>query len=240
MRSPAWRTKAQQTGFGSYAELKHDTILYTKQAIGDTGGGPPPRPVRHWVEPDPVPLQRLAAVATLTRDGLDRRGLLSAPQRRLLGDYVGMTERLARHRRRRARRLAHLRGGQRLARGHRLRAGSLWSASGDRTGRYGGIAADEDAAVIADVMRGLDPEAGDQVVEIGTGFVDRIYVIVPDDMGGFHVASGGVYSYYEFPWPTTDRLTDERWREMLRAGDAPARPAWQDVPVPGRWECRDR
>ncbi len=36
MRSPAWRAKAQQTGFGSYAELKHDTILYTKQAGGDT------------------------------------------------------------------------------------------------------------------------------------------------------------------------------------------------------------
>ena len=41
-----------------------------------------------------------------------------------------------------------------------------------------------------------------------------------------------MYSYYEFPWPTTDRLTDERWREMLRSGDAPARPAWQDTLFP--------
>ncbi len=88
------------------------------------------------------------------------------------------------------------------------------------------MAADEDAAVIADIMRGIDPPL-DQVLEIGTGFVDRIYVIVPDDGGGHNVASGGVYSYYEFPWPTSDRLTDERWREMLAAGDAPPRPAWQ-------------
>ncbi len=95
MRSDAWRAKDQQTGFGSYAELRHDTILYTKQAFGDTGGGPPARPVRNWVEPDPVPLQRLAAAATLTRDGLDSRGLLSAPLRRLLDDYVGMADRLA-------------------------------------------------------------------------------------------------------------------------------------------------
>ncbi len=235
MQSDAWRTKDQQTGFGSYAELRHDTILYTKQAFGDTGGGPPARPVRNWVEPDPVPLQRLAAVATLTRDGLDSRGLLSAPLRRLLDDYVGMADRLA------AIASDELAGAPISEKDNDwLRyigsvLESIWWDSAERTGRYGPIAADEDAAIIADIMRGLDPQAGmDQVVEIGTGFVDRIYVIVPDDMGGFHVASGGVYSYYEFPWPTTDRLTDERWREMLRAGDVPARPAWQDTLFPDR------
>ena len=59
--------------------------------------------------------------------------------------------------------------------------------------------------------------------------IDRIYVIVPDDAGRFHVASGGVYAYYEFHWPTRDRLTDEAWRTMLRKGDVPERPAWQQV-----------
>ena len=233
MRSDAWRTKDQQAGFGSYAELRHDTILYTKQAFGDTGGGPPARPIRNWVEPDPVPLQRLAAVAALTRDGLDSRGLLTAPLRRLLNEYVGMTDRLA------AIAADELAGAPISEKDNDwLRyigsvLESMWWDSADRQGRYGSIAADEDAAIIADIMRGLDPQAGmDQVVEIGTGFVDRIYVIVPDDMGGFHVASGGVYSYYEFGWPTTDRLTDERWREMLRAGDIPARPAWQDPLFP--------
>jgi hypothetical protein len=232
MRSDAWRTKDQQTGFGSYAELRHDTILYTKQAFGDTGGGPPARPVRNWVEPDPVPLQRLAAVATLTRDGLDSRGLLTAPLHRLLNEYVAMTGRLAAI-------AADELAGVPISEedndwlryiGSALE--SIWWDSSERAGRYRGISADEDAAVIADLMRGLDPEAGDQVVEIGTGSVDRIYVIVPDDLGSFHVASGGVYSYYEFPWPTDDRLTDERWREMLGAGDAPARPPWQESLFP--------
>ena len=77
MRTPAWDVKAQQTGLGSYSELRHDTILYVKQAVGELGdAGPPEVVVRHWVEPDPVPFQRLAAVATLTRDGLAARGLL--------------------------------------------------------------------------------------------------------------------------------------------------------------------
>jgi hypothetical protein len=111
---------------------------------------------------------------------------------------------------------------------------SIWWATGERSSRSEPAAADQDAAIIADIMRGLDPQTGlDQVIEIGTGFVDRIYVIVPDDQGGFHVASGGVYSYYEFPWPTGDRLTDEAWREMLRGGEAPDRPGWQATLFPG-------
>jgi hypothetical protein len=82
-------------------------------------------------------------------------------------------------------------------------------------------------------MRGTDAVAGiDQVLEIGTGYVDRIYVIVPDDEGSFRLAAGGVYSYYEFPWPTHDRLNDDRWRKMLATDQAPARPAWQAVIFP--------
>jgi hypothetical protein len=234
MQGDAWRAKAQQTGFGSYAELKHDTLLYTKQAFGDTGGGPPTRPARNWVEPDPVPLQRLSAVATLTRDGLESRGLLSAPLRQVLDDYIAMTDRLAGI-------AADELAGKPISEqdndwlryiGSELE--SIWWATGERTSRSQPAAADQDAAIIADIMRGRDPQTGlDQIIEIGTGYVDRLYVIVPDDQGAFHVASGGVYSYYEFPWPTNDRLTDERWREMLREGEAPERPAWQGTLFPG-------
>jgi hypothetical protein len=40
------------------------------------------------------------------------------------------------------------------------------------------------------------------------------------------MAQGGVYSYYEFPWDINDRLTDEKWRDILREGKPPARPDW--------------
>ena len=108
----------------------------------------------------------------------------------------------------------------------------IWWRSGDKVDTARPIR-DDDAAIIADIMRGIDLQAGtDEVVEIGTGRIDRIFVIVPDDAGVFHVATGGVYSYYEFPWPTSDRLTDEAWWEMLRKGEAPDRPAWQEVLFP--------
>ena len=72
MRTRAWTAKDQQTGFGSYAELKHDTILYTKQAVGRDGRCGTPRVPRNWVEPDPVPFERLQAMADLERVGSEQ------------------------------------------------------------------------------------------------------------------------------------------------------------------------
>ena len=54
--------------------------------------------------------------------------------------------------------------------------------------------------------------------------MDRIYVMVPLE-GELQVAQGGVFSYYEFPQPRSNRLTDEQWRERL-ASTPPRGPAW--------------
>ena len=77
-------------------------------------------------------------------------------------------------------------------------------------------------AVVADIFLG----AGDKVLEVATGRFDRIHVIVPDGAGGFEVATGAVYSYYEFWQPRADRLTDEAWWDMLDTGTQPPRPPW--------------
>ncbi len=232
MQSDAWEAKAHQAGFGSYTELKHDTILYTKQAVGELGATEPPPPPYNWVEPDPVPFARLSAMASLTRDGLASRDLLTGEVKSLLNDYIKMVDRLA------AIATAEL-AGQVISKadnewlreiGGRLEG--FWWRTGDKLKTAQPIR-DDDAAVIADIMRGIDLEKGiDSVIEVGTGRIDRIFVIVPDDAGAFQVATGGVYSYYEFPWPTSDRLTDEQWWTMLRKGDAPDRPAWQDPLFP--------
>ena len=78
MRTDAWTAKAHQTGFGSYAELKHDTILYTKQAVaGGRRPGDPPR--RNWVEPEPSPARLRGRRRLMRRDC--RRGLLRRSRR---------------------------------------------------------------------------------------------------------------------------------------------------------------
>jgi hypothetical protein len=81
---------------------------------------------------------------------------------------------------------------------------------------------DPQAAVIADVA--THPGRG-EVLEVGIGRISTIYTIVPIE-GELVVTKGGVFSYYEFPWPMNDRLTDEKWRDMLDSGQAPAPPGW--------------
>jgi Protein of unknown function (DUF3160) len=226
MRTTAWNAKAQQTGLGSYAELKHDTILYAKQVFAEGGDtGIPAR--RNWVEPEPVAFARLAAVAELMRSGLAQRNLLTKEQTGLLQTLIGLDrffERIARDE------LA----GKPIAKadndrltyiGGELEA--LWWRTSDLSGHGLPTDADQDA-IVADIA-----SSREGVLEVGTGKIDQIYVLVPDDQGHFQVAVGGVYSYYQFKTKVGERLTDESWRAQLAAGKAPARPAWEQVLLPG-------
>jgi Protein of unknown function (DUF3160) len=229
MQTPAWEAKGLQTGLGSYTELKHDTILYAKQSFAVEGGfEPPAEPPRHWVEPDPVAWERMASVVRLLQEGLVDRSLVIAGDDAdtLMDDVATMLERMARI------------AGDELA-GAPISAADndwlegigsvfevLWIQSSDWDEALAMPSADDtDAALVADIMRSTLA-----YLEIGTGRIDRIMVLVPNDNGTFQVAVGGVYSYYEF-WreESLGRLTDEEWRALLDAGGAPERPAWEAV-----------
>ncbi len=225
MQAEAWDAKSHQTGFGSYTELKHDTILYAKQGFAAEGGGSPETfEPRHWVEPDPVAFRRIAAVAAMTQDGLQSRDLLPAELDVLITNYLSFVERLA-----------AIAGDELAGRpiseadnswleriGPELEA--LWLESSDIDESTGlPSSEDQDAAIVADIFRSTF-----DVLELGTGRIDTIFVLVPNDEGRFQVAEGGVYTYYEFWRPADEgRLTDEEWRELLDSGQAPDRPAWQ-------------
>ena len=75
-------------------------------------------------------------------------------------------------------------------------------------------------AVIADVHN-----YEGQCLEVGVGNPDWIYVLVPIE-GEWYLTRGGVYSYYEFLQPISNRLTDEQWKEMINSGNAPERESW--------------
>jgi Protein of unknown function (DUF3160) len=225
MRTTGWNAKAQQAGLGSYAELKHDTILYARQVFAEGGdNGIPAR--RNWVEPEPVAFARLAAVADLMRSGLAQRNLLTKEQAGLLQTLIkldGFFERIARDE------LA----GKPISKADNSRLTyiggeleALWWRTSDLSQHALPTDADQDA-VVADIA-----SSPSGVLEVGTGKVDQIYVLVPDDQGKFQVAVGGVYSYYEFKTKVGERLTDESWRALLVSGKAPARPAWEKVLLP--------
>jgi Protein of unknown function (DUF3160) len=228
MRRPAWAAKDLQAALGSYTELKHDTLLYAKQALVAEGEGPPlpPAPPRHWVEPDPVAFARLGTVVTLLSVGLGNRDLLAEDERALLADVADLLARL--------RRLAEDElGGRPISaddnawlEGFGTRLEALWVRSSDldpATGQPG--TTDQDAALVSDIFTASRSGA----LEVATGRVDDIWVLVPNDDGRFQLARGGVYSFYEFYRPIAQRLTDEEWRDMLEAGETPPRPVWEEV-----------
>ncbi len=230
MRTSAWRAKSHNTGFASYTELKHDTILYAKQGIAEGDAPEPPPPPRHWVEPDPVSFSRLTAVARMMRDGLVDAGLM------LAGDYdteegnpwdEDETTRWA------TERLIEIL--DRLASIARDELDGVAIAPDDNEwlSSIGGqfswlvdvlnLGEIEPTPLIADIF--LDPFA-DEVLEIATGPLDTIHVLVPDDEGRFEIATGSVYSYYEFWGPRSERLSDEEWWDRIVADDLPDRPSW--------------
>ena len=219
MRTALWAGKDLQAGLGSYAELKHDTVLYTKQFFAEGGGEVPASP-RNWVEPDPVVFGRLAAAASLLAAGLHDRGLLSSSASSLLGRVIGMFsffERVAKDEL--AARPITKADNDRL----RFIGGEFESIrfeTSDET-REGIPAPDQSDSIVADI--GSSPQG---VLELATGRVNWILVIVPAARGRFEVAVGGVYSYYEFTSSPGTRLDDTTWRAMLDKGTAPAQPAW--------------
>ncbi len=63
------------------------------------------------------------------------------------------------------------------------------------------------------------------ILEEGTGYVDMVIVAYKAPDGRILLAAGPVMSHYEFKQLMQDRLTDEKWREMLEA-NPPKRPEW--------------
>lgn len=232
MRSDAWAAKDLQSGLGSYTELKHDTILFAKQLVAEAGGDPVIGDPLNWAEPDPAAFERLAAATDLLAKGLAERGLLTADAGRLLAtenNFFGFLGRVA--------------GGELAGRplaskdNHRLRfiggeLSAIWWRTSERSNPNPSIP--DQSAIVADIASGPNG-----VLELATGDVDTLYVVVPGRNGTYELARGGVYSYYEFTSPPGERLTDSDWRALIASGKAPARPGWESVfrvacPHPGQ------
>ena len=76
--------------------------------------------------------------------------------------------------------------------------------------------------IIADVHTDQNSK---KCLEEGTGNVDMIVVCDLQPDGRLVLGAGPVLSYYEFKHPMKDRLTDEKWRDILK-NDPPEQPEW--------------
>jgi len=216
MQTKAWQDKTLTTALASWSELRHDTILYAKQSYtmsGTTSAPPPPPPVVGYVEPVPEFYNRLLALTRMTTKGLDDADVLDETSKSRLNSLETILERL------RDMSIKELENEQ------------LTQDDYDFIKNFGnklnGVIANVDekankTTIIADVHTDGNSK---QVLEEGVGYVDLMVVAykVPD--GRILIGAGPVMSYYEFKQPMADRLTDEKWREMLQT-DPPEKPEW--------------
>jgi len=223
MGTESWVRKDLACALGSWTELKHDTILYAKQVMAEMGGEEPPV-ITGYVEPQPEVYARLLALTRMTRTGLESRALLPDNVSNLLDDLDNLLVFLLDVSQKELKGifLSQYEYDRIMFFGGELEWLTLSASDG---GEYGGFFDKIDAALVADVA--TDPNGA--VLEEATGRIFEIYVAVPNGDGGLALARGGVFSYYEFPWPIGDRLTDESWRLMLDEGRQPDRPAWTDT-----------
>ncbi|MCG9969885.1 DUF3160 domain-containing protein [Pelotomaculum terephthalicicum JT] len=222
MRSQAWARKELNTYLGSWAELKHDTILYAKQVYAEAGGGGEQVDDRGYVEPNPYLYARLASLVKMTGDCLLERELLNERDKESLERMETLVTALKTISEKELANTPLTDEEYELIRSYGGQLEHFWiDALSDEGVDHRSAANDRPAALVGDVA--TDPNG--QVLEEATGRVFNIYAVVPVD-GKLRIAVGGVYSYYEFPWPLSDRLTDAKWHKMLDDGQAPPQPEW--------------
>ncbi len=219
MLSEAWQDRQLCAALASWAHLRRDTILYAKQSyVGVTAFRPPAAPPPGYVEPRPDVYAELLALTAMTAKGLEALGLMdSAAQRSLEGfrQFLAQAKEIAQ---------AELSGKPLSAeqRAWLRTVGSRVTALAKQMVRGERLNWDELMGTVADVHTDLNTQ---QVLEVGVGPLDMLFVVAPDPEGRPFLAAGPVLSFYEFKHPMRDRLTDEKWRQMLRKSPPP-RPRW--------------
>ena len=246
MQKEAWGNKQLMTGLGSWTELRHDTILYAKAAGAERGDGYSGYKPTGYVEPVPEFYNRLLWVSNALDDYvkyLQQNGADSDRMTRISKGYDTMNEVIANLRDISVKELE----GKELTDDEWLfiynygayLEGMTNSVVEDENGeplRWFDLTSETDRnmACVADVHT-----SGDKCLEEGIGQAYDIYAAVPM-MGKIYLTRGVCFNYYEFTWPTADRLTDEKWQQLLKDGSVEM-PPWEkdmisdkksDIPYP--------
>ena len=212
MQSEAWERKDLETFEGSYTELKHDTVLYAKQVMAEMGGGDNPvYDDRGYVEPEPEVWGRFVNLSEKTMEGLDALGYLTDEDRNSLAILTQLANSLLVISEKELRNELPTDEEFELIRNYGGNLEHLWiEAIKEDAGTDQPTSGDFPAALVTDIAS----NSAGTALEIATGNPSTIYVIVPVD-GTLRVCAGQVYSFYEFTWPSNDRLTDTAWRQMM-------------------------
>lgn len=236
MATDEWDLKNLNAALSSWAELKHDAILYAKQPFGaECGGGGPPDPVvKGYVEPNVAFWKKALELLDNTAN--------------LLTEHDMMTEKVKENTERIAEEVSFLlRMSEKELAGKELTdeeydqlscigatfeniSLSMLSAPDQYLMGWDDVqGADRKMAVVADVYTANannNPQKSILFEAVGLG--DEIYVVV--EIGGYlYLTRGAVFSYREFIQPIDQqRLTDEEWQQELEKNPRKGVPTWME------------
>jgi hypothetical protein len=246
MRTGRWHDRKLEAVLGSWAELRHDTVLTVEQSMGSLGCQYP----QGYVEPVPGLYRALGRAAAKLRPfyaaprqlpPAHPRVVIAARARAFLVKFQQTMKRLAK--------LAEL----------QLAGGTMSGAdlaflrhTVDRHAQgYGGIRSydgwypalfwteawqgrEHDMAVLPYVEGGIlkpvvtdvhtDTYAG-SVLQVGVGSPELLIAAI-DTQQGVALYGGPVYSVYAFARPISQRMTDNEWGQLVGHGRLPGRPAF--------------
>jgi hypothetical protein len=225
MQTKAWQDKELTTALSSWAELRHDTILYVKQSytMAEMAPGPgEPVPVAGYVEPVPEFYARLLTLTKMTNKGL--KGLVPKEELEKLkieATLYRFSEILTRLLEISKKELEN----KPLTEEEYYFIDNFGAISEGLIKEIAEGEADPDifkTTLIADVHTEGNTM---KVLEEGVGYIKTLIVTYKLPQGHILLGVGPVFSYYEFKQSMKNRLTDEAWREILKT-NSPPEPEW--------------
>lgn len=232
LASSYWKRKKLNTSLASWAELKHDTILYGKQTGAECGGGDEPPKVYGYIEPEVTFYKALRQnLLDMDRDlkKLNAPGVHDLDQILELIDFFILVS----DKELRQTPLSNQENEQIRIIGGLLEARTCTAL--DSQARWWEITSEsaKNMAVVADIF-----SYWGQYQTEGVGYADDLYIIIPVN-GQLTLMRGSIFSYYEFL--NANRMTDSEWYEMLKTTKLEKRSKWwqpyldgkkTEVPVP--------
>lgn len=223
MKNENYKYKEWNTALGSYAELKHDTVLYGKQVMAEMGGPYYEEMPRGYIEPNVELYEKLTWLVDFTYQNLEKREYLTEKNKESLNylydlmkfcrdtsvkelENIPLTQEEYER--------IYMIGGEMesVAMKFLIEDYYHWNLLDEK---------DRNMAIVSDLMsvpeNTWDIPKG-MIVSLGIGEPYPIYAIyqIGDELV---LGKGGIFSYREFL--SEERLNDEEWQAQLKQNIGP-------------------
>ena len=236
MVTPEWELKDLNAALASWAELKHDAILYAKQPMGaECGGAGPPDPVvKGYVEPNTGFWKKAIELLENTEKLLKEQDMMTPK-------IANATQRISEEAQFLLRISEQELAGKQIsdeeydqlkcvgATFENISLDLIREPDQYLMGWDDVQGTDRKVALVADVYTAnADNNPDKSILYEAIGNADEIYVIVEID-GYLYLTRGAAFSYREFTQPSgAQRLTDEEWQQQLEKNPRKGVPAWME------------